>query len=98
MNCRRCRRSAVCKRSPVTALPTLEPIAPNAAIQIVISFANRFHERDNIEALLLLQINFQPARSLSLIYIPARSEIAVVRFVRPHSIRVGTGMNGLARR
>jgi len=26
------------------------------------------------------------------------AEIAVVRFVRPHSIRGGTGMNGLARR
>ena len=57
MNCRGCRPFAVCQRSPVHTVPALKTIAPNTAFQIVISFANRLHERHNIEALLFLQIH-----------------------------------------
>jgi hypothetical protein len=83
---------------PPRTVPALKAIAPNAAFPIVIPFANGLHERENVETLLLSQIHFQPARGLSLIQAPARSEVTVVRFVRSYSIRVATGMNGLTRR
>src|ERR1700690_167391 len=80
---------------PRRTVPALKAIAPNAAFRIVVPFADGLHERDDVETFLLFQVHFQPARGLSLIRVPARSEVTVVRLVRSHSIRVGTGMNGL---
>src|ERR1700722_6882789 len=83
---------------PRRTVPALKAIAPNAALEIVVPFTDGLYERDNVETLLFFQVHFQPARGLSLIRVPARPEVTVVRFVRSYSIRVGTGMNGLTRR
>src|SRR6266403_1077906 len=98
MHCRRLGRFAADQLRPPRTVPALKAIAPNAAFRIVIPFANGLHERENVETLLLSQIHFQPARGLSLIQVPARMKVFIVRFIRSYSIGVRTGMNGLTRR
>jgi hypothetical protein len=86
MHCRGRGLFAAYQLRPPRTVPALKAIAPNAAFRIVIPFANGLHERENVETLLLAQIHFQPARGLSLIQVPARSEVTVVRFVRSYSL------------
>src|SRR5579863_3792996 len=97
MNCGWLRCVTACQCDPVLAIPVLKTIAADAASRVVIPSADGFHGRDNVEALQLSQIHFQPARSLPLIQVPGRSEVPIVRLIRPYGIRIGTGMNGLAR-
>src|SRR5216683_1218183 len=98
MHCRGRGLFAAYQLRPPRTVPALKAIAPNAAFRIVIPFANGLHERENVETLLLSQIHFQPARGLSLIQVPARMKVIIVRFVRSYSLGVATGMNGLTRR
>src|ERR1700676_169730 len=82
--------------NPILAVPVIKAVIPNAAFGVVIPLTHGLDERDSVEALLLFQIYFQPARGLCLIQAPARPEVAIVRLIRSHGIRVGTGANGLA--
>src|SRR6202045_5327514 len=75
MNCRRCGGFTTCQSDPSRAVPVLKMMVPNAALRVVIPSAYRLHQRDNVEALLLSQIHFQPARGLPLIQVPTRSGV-----------------------
>src|SRR5260370_16431313 len=76
----------------------LKTIAPDAALRVVAPSADGLHQRDNVEALPLSQVHFQPPRGLALLQVPARSEVAIVCLIRSHGIGIGAGMDGLVRR
>src|SRR5579862_77608 len=85
-------------RHPLCSIPALETIAPDSAVLVVIPAADGFHERNDVEALRPAQVDLQPTRGLPFVGIPTRLKVPIVRLVGPHSIRIGTRMNGLARR
>ena len=73
-------RSAVYHRDPVRTIPALKPITPDTRDLIVVKPADWLHERDDIEALFLHQIHFEPARSQAFIQIPRGLKISIVGF------------------
>src|SRR5260370_12879890 len=94
MNCCRRRCFAACQSDPSRAVPVLKTIAPDTALRVVIPSADGFHQRHNVEALLLAQIHFQPTRGLPLTQAPPRSQVTLLPPILSHGLRLATHING----
>jgi hypothetical protein len=67
MNCRGYGCFTSYQSDPSFAVPVLKTIVPDATLRVVIRSADRLHQREGVEALLLCEIHFQPARGLAFV-------------------------------